>query len=432
MKKKLIFIGLNELNFEYIKHYIAQGKLPTFKKLFSEFSYTETTSEGEYKLLEPWIQWSSIHTGKMYDEHKIFRLGDIVERKDLNQIFEEIEGKGYSVAAVSPFNADNRLKNPKFFVPDPWTNTTASGNSLLIKMSNAVSQAVNDNAHGKLQASSAASLGMGLLKYAGIKKLSSYIGLLPQLKSKVGTKALILDKLLGDVFIKEWKKHQPDFSWLFLNSGAHFQHHYMFNSSAYKGDQKNPEWYCPKDQDPLLRILEVYDKTLGEITSLKNVRFMLATGLHQKPHPHMTFYWRLKEHADFLKKIGCDNYTEVLPRMSRDFLVTFESEADAKKAEKLLNGFKSTKDQIDIFNIDNRGQSLFVELTYSNDIPDNFEISDGEISIKDFKSFIAFVAIKNGEHDGIGYFIDSENKAKEGDQIRVADVYGKIKSNFFK
>jgi hypothetical protein len=157
---------------------------------------------------------------------------------------------------------------------------------------------------------------------------------------------------------------------------------------------------------------------------------MLATGLHQKPHPHMTFYWRLKEHADFLKKIGCNNYTEVMPRMSRDFLVTFDSESDAKEAEALLKGFKSVKDQIDIFTIDNRGKSLFVELTYSNDIQDNFEISNGDISIKDFKPYIAFVAIKNGEHDGIGYFIDSETKATEGEQIKVTDVYGKIKSNF--
>jgi hypothetical protein len=431
MKNKLIFIGLNELNLKYIEYYISIGKLPTFKKIILKYGYSETSSESEYKLLEPWIQWASIHTGKMYDEHKILRLGDIVERKDLSQIFEEVEKLGFSVGAISPFNADNRLKRPKFFVPDPWTHTAASGNNLLIKMSKAVSQAVNDNAHGRLQVSSAFSLGMGLMKYAGIKKLASYIRLLPQLKSKVGTKALILDKLLGDVFIKEWKKNQPDFSWLFLNSGAHFQHHYMFNSAAYKGDLRNPDWYCPKDQDPLLRILEVYDSILEEVTSFQNVRIMLATGLHQKPHPHMTFYWRLKEHADFLKKIGCDNYTEVLPRMSRDFLVTFSTEADARETEKLLQGFKSIKDQMDIFSIDNRGKSLFVELTYSNDIHDDFEISNGKISLVNFKSYIAFVAIKNGEHDGIGYFIDSDRKVNGVDnKIKLTEVHEKLISNF--
>ena len=36
------------------------------------------------------------------------------------------------------------------------------------------------------------------------------------------------------------EKIQPDFSNLFLNSGAHIQHHYLFNSKAYVGDIKNP------------------------------------------------------------------------------------------------------------------------------------------------------------------------------------------------
>ena len=34
-----------------------------------------TKAELIYENLEPWIQWPSVHTGKTYDEHKIFRLG---------------------------------------------------------------------------------------------------------------------------------------------------------------------------------------------------------------------------------------------------------------------------------------------------------------------------------------------------------------------
>ena len=70
---------------------------------------------------------------------------------------------------------------------------------------------------------------------------------------KPGAKALILDSLLADVHLTLWKKHKPDFSNLFLNSGAHIQHHYLFNSKAYQGNIKNPEWYCPKDYDPLIQ-----------------------------------------------------------------------------------------------------------------------------------------------------------------------------------
>ena len=116
MKSKTILLGLNELNSDYIKFYIKLGLLPNFKKLFEIQPPIETTSEKEYKLLEPWVQWVTIHSGKSFKEHSVFRLGDIVNNPDLSQIFEELESDGLSVGAVSPFNAENRLKTPSFFV----------------------------------------------------------------------------------------------------------------------------------------------------------------------------------------------------------------------------------------------------------------------------------------------------------------------------
>ena len=123
MKNKTILLGLNELNFNFINYYISKGLLPNFKRLFEMQKPVETISENEYDLLEPWIQWVTIHSGKTFDEHKIFRLGDIVNHPSVSQLFEELEAKGLSVGAVSPFNAENRLNDPAFFVPDPWTKT---------------------------------------------------------------------------------------------------------------------------------------------------------------------------------------------------------------------------------------------------------------------------------------------------------------------
>lgn len=81
--------------------------------------------------------------------------------------------------------------------------------------------------------------------------------------------------------LKLWKKHKPDFSNLFLNSGAHIQHHYLFNSKAYQGDLKNPDWYCSVDFDPLIKILSEYDYQIGKLLKLKDVKLIIATGLHQ-------------------------------------------------------------------------------------------------------------------------------------------------------
>ena len=427
MKNKTILLGLNELNFDYIKFYISQGLLPNFKKIFNIQPPIETTSENEYRLLEPWVQWVTIHTGKTFDEHKVFRLGDIINNPELSQVFEELENEGLSVGAISPFNADNRLNNPAFFVPDPWTKTEASGNWIVKSLYQAVHQSVNDNAKSKLNFKTIFSLGLGLLLYVPLSRWSHYLKAFFNLK-KPGFKALILDSLLADVHLTLWKKNKPDFSNLFLNSGAHIQHHYLFNSKAYLGNIKNPEWYCPKDYDPLIQILSEYDKQIEKLLKLKNIKIIVATGLHQQPHEHLTFYWRLKEHVKFAEMIGVENFSEILPRMSRDFLVKFNNELDAVNAEKLLNSLYTSKDDIKIFEVDNRGASLFVELVYPNDIEDNDSIYSKESNLKleKFKFYLSFVAIKNGEHNGIGY-VTSNFDLKQKEKIELTSLKSIIK-----
>ena len=89
--KKLVFVELNEINLDIVKKYSLKLNLKFFDNFFFN-NLKKTYSEKEYNLLEPWIQWVSIHTGKTAKEHNIFRLGDI---KNFNQeqIFENIEKK---------------------------------------------------------------------------------------------------------------------------------------------------------------------------------------------------------------------------------------------------------------------------------------------------------------------------------------------------
>ena len=428
MKTKTILLGLNEINFDYIRYYINNGLLPNFKKIFSKQTPVETISEAEYKLLEPWVQWVTIFSGKDYKEHNVFRLGDIIYNPKLSQIFEELESEGISVGAISPFNAENRLKNPAFFIPDPWTKTRPSGNWLLRAMYHAIRQSVNDNAKSKLKFKSMISLGFGFLLYVPISRWNHYLKNLFKLKIP-GTKATVLDSLLADLHLSLWKKHKPGFSILFLNSGAHIQHHYLFNSNAYNGELKNPNWYCKNGFDPLFKILSEYDYQIGKLLKLKDVKLIVATGLHQQPHEHVTFYWRLKDHAKFLETIGVKEILEILPRMSRDFLVKFSDETDSLNAENLLSSIYSSKDDLNIFNVNNRGTSLFVELVYPNDIDNDASIYANEFNFKleKFKSHLAFVAIKNGEHNGKGY-LTANFDLNIDHQIKLKDLKSIIKN----
>ena len=429
---KTILLGLNELNFEYIKFYSNKGLLPNFKTIFNNYKVVETQSEDEYKLLEPWIQWATVHTGKTFAEHQIFRLGDIVNYKE-EQLFEFIESRGYSVGAVSPFNAKNELKNPAFFVPDPWTITNVSGNWLVKALYKAVHQSVNDNASGKLSISTLATLAIGVLRVVPLKRYPEYLKYFLNRK-RPGTKAVILDGLLADTFMFLFKKHKPDFSNLFLNSGAHIQHHYLFNSEAYDGEFSNPDWYCDKDYDPLIIILKQYDRIIGDLLK-SDINLFLATGLHQQPHNNLTFYWRINKHEEFTQKLGLDGVDQVLPRMSRDFLIEFNSVENASKGEQILNSLVMDKDRLKVFNIDNRGKSLFVELIYSSEITEGYSVSSTttNLVIKNFKNLISFVAIKNGEHNGVGYFVYDPKKINSPipSTIQLKEVREIIENNVF-
>lgn len=421
-----ILIGLNEINFAFIEKYIAKGELPTFKKIFEKYGYARTTSESRYELLEPWIQWVSIHTGKAYDEHGVFRLGDIVDRPDLKQLWEIAEEKGLLVGAVSPFNARNNLKKACFFVPDPWTVTEASGTKLVRELSAAVSKAVNNNANNKLDKKAAIVLLKGFLSFVPTSRYPAYLKLILNIHRKA-TKAAILDNILSDVFIALWKKYKPDFSSLFLNSGAHEQHHYMFNAGVYEGQLKNPDWYIKSDEDPVLDILREYDAVMAKMLKL-NCRLFIATGLHQNPHLHDTYYWRLKDHKAFLDLLHI-SYAEINPRMSRDFLIVCENNQSALETQQKLQ--KVTLNGIPVFTIDNREDSLFVELTYDRNVSKNDMIQlDGKDTNVDLHDYVSFVAIKNGEHDQEGYFIDTAKKYNRGDEMKVTKIFDVITASF--
>ena len=67
------------------------------------------------------------------------------------------------------------------------------------------------------------------------------------------------------------------FSTLFLNAGAHIQHHYFFNSPFVKSAElKNPDWYIEQSKDPFLEMLKVYDSILLDLFKLRNSSIIIA------------------------------------------------------------------------------------------------------------------------------------------------------------
>lgn len=422
----MILVELNEINFDVVKKYIESGvNLEGFASLFDE-GFITTTSEQKYEELEPWIQWPSIHTGKAYCDHKVFRLGDMT-KNETPQIFELLERSGYSVGAVSPMNTVNRLEMPAYFIPDPWTDTPTAGGGLNKLVAEAISQTVNDNSQSKITVKSMISLIFALVRFVPIKRYWFFIKYAVSAAGKQWRKALFLDLLIHEIHMTLFRSKSPDFSAVFLNAGAHIQHHYFLSSSqiAVAQSRKNPSWYVREEADPLLEMLEVYDRIIQDLQALDS-EMLIATGLSQEPYVQSQFYYRLKNHCRFLERLGI-SYVRVQPRMTRDFLIQFDSEESAIDASSILGGIVAADGESIFGEVDRRGSELFVVLTYDKEICEEMVIDtpNGQINLS---SETVFVAIKNGGHVGRGYAHLSKGLRKFAPEsnAHVAELFSTI------
>lgn len=397
-KRRLILLALNEVNFDIVDLYVKESptSFPNLGRLLGGASIRSTT-EAKYELLEPWIQWPSIHTGLPYSGHKVFRLGDMVG-SPAPQIFEQLESEGLSVGAISAMNAENRLRRPAYFIPDPWTKTPTDGSWWSRVLAEALAQTVNDNSKGKISPRSAFHLLLALARFARPTNYGLYFSLARRSRGAPWRKALFLDLFLHDLHASLFRQRTPDFSTVFLNAGAHIQHHYFFCSSVVRSSTslRNPDWYVPSETDPIREMLMVYDRIVGQALNTEETELVVSTGLTQKPYDRLKFYYRLREHANFLKLIGIRGGS-VSPRMTRDFAVEFDTDTEAASAAERLASITVHDGQRLFGEIDNRGKSLFVTLTYPAEITARTTIEAGGEKIS-LSPHVAFVALKNGMH----------------------------------
>lgn len=422
--RQLIVVELNEINMDVAAKYATVLPLAAISRLIS-LGVVHTTSERQYDQLEPWIQWVSARTGKNAKEHGIFRLGDAVGA-GVPQLYERLADAGVTVGAVSPMNAENRLRTPKYFLPDPWTDTPSDDSFWSRSLTSVLRQAVNDNAQSRLTVKSLVILLLALLRFARLKHYSRYISLALGSMGRHWRRALFLDLFLHDLHWGLFKRHRPQYSTVFLNAGAHIQHHYFFSSSqaGRLTGQANPDWYIAPTADPVAEMLRVYDAILADYLALEGVSVIVATGLSQVPYDRAKYYWRLKNHAAFLRELGVE-FVKVSPRMTRDFLVEFNDRDKAAIAETRLKAVCEAGTGEPIFGeIDNRGETLFVTLTWGHDVPTGMNIRVGH-SLVPLRPRVSFVAIKNGMHCGTGYafFVGDVKKCAPPDGAHISKLF---------
>ena len=247
---------------------------------------------------------------------------------------------------------------------------------------------------------------------------------------KKWNKSLFLDLFLNDYHIYCIKKYNPNFSSVFFNAGAHIQHHYLIHSKIVEKKFSIPNNYIIKKYDPVEEMYSFYDNILNDYSKLKNYQLIIATGLTQIPYDRLKFYYRPINHKLFLE-LFLIKAKQIYPRMTRDFLIEFSSISDAAKAEIILNEINNINNK-EIFEYDNRGNSIFVSFKYDLEINDNTFIYNSNKQKIYLKKLVSFVAIKNGMHDQKGFLSISKDLGKylPKEIGHVKNIYNLIENYF--
>lgn len=419
--RQVIQLELNEISPPIIDKLVGQGLLPNFEKCRRVWKTFKTSSEQRYEELEPWIQWTTAHTGKSFAEHKVFHLSD-VDRLKHPQIWESLSAQGIESCTIGAMNAARgESTRGGIFLPDPWAKGGRAYPESLQSLYDLLASQVQRHSEKNISPAALAS---------GLKELGK-LRIPPRVAWTVGTSFLrssisrtskwrlasTFDYLLFEIFRAIYGRTNFRFYSLFLNSNAHYQHHFWREFDKEKFDPLIHSPDCHRQDNPIVHGYKLYDWILGEVQKLaKDALIIVASGLSQRPFTEKESqggmrYHRLKSHQQFLNKIGFP-HLKAYPLMSRDWQITSGTKEELDKAESILNNLRVGSDLL--FKTSRTDEDrIFVETSVTRKVESHEAIRNGTEDIELFSNCFLNTAIKSGHHHGEGLMWISEPRSND-------------------
>lgn len=406
-KSPVILLEFNELCPSLMDKFISEGHLANFKKLrdSSAAFISEATERPPY--LEPWVQWINVHTGVAASEHGAMHLS---EGHKVSQpgIWDLISEAGMGVWICGSMNVHTRSKLNGSILPDPWSDDAPVQPAALKTYYGFVRKQVQEhsNASAKFKKSDYLSfltfmishgLSANTVQFA-VKQLMN-----ERKEGKSWRRAFILEMLQFDIFLDTYRKQQPMFSTLFLNSTAHMQHVYWRNMQpelfTIKPSEKEQQQYS----DAILEGYVHMDKIIERLLRVAgdDATIVFSTAISQQPFFNYEEtggkrIYRPKDFAAFGKWAGLEGVKEYAPVMAEQFWIHLETEADAEKAAKRLDAI--TLDGGPAVGAHREGASIFSGCGVRRQIDPNAKLAGPAGTLPFFELFYEIEGLKSGMH----------------------------------
>ena len=305
MSQKVIVFEINEIPLRIFKHF--QGLRPgsNIDRLLKTSQVIETQAlDVEQSFLYPSQTWASLNTGASYERHQIHWYND-PKPSDFPLYWKTLAEKGFTVGAVNTLHSSpggayaDSNPNYKFIIPDVFAadSYTKPGYFEPFQVLNLKAVAANGrSASMRAPVQEAALTVLNSPRY-GIRMRTMWDGaaLLGKiLRKKVNRERVrnLQFPLVGDIFLKLMRQHDPDMAVVFTNHVAANMHRYWYGlfPEDYRAPIYDDRWIA-KYRTEILNAVDLLDSYLGELMTLaeKTNRILVAvSSMGQYANPKLT------------------------------------------------------------------------------------------------------------------------------------------------
>lgn len=333
MRKKLLFVEINECDFNFIKDGSKKFNFTYIDNFLKKRNKIETYTNDKIEgfNLDPWVQWVSVHTGTDSSYHKTYRLGQTLDRK-IPQTWDLLSKKKIYCGVWGAFNATFRKnKNLKLFFPDPWSfkeKAYPNNLNLLLSLPGYYSQNYPDINLKKIIINLAKFFSFICLRSVFpffVSRLNKVIKILLLGKMKSMNLYFFLELINLLILKQKVKQNKLEFLIVAFNSFAHYQHNYW--------DEVNYHyiyfWFLNEKLKLISDIEKKFDETL------------IFNGFGQ--YKTKTIYTLRPQNPEkFIENLNI-KYSEVRQNMTTGATIFFKNYKNKKDAINILKSYNLYK-----------------------------------------------------------------------------------------
>lgn len=437
MKRKVLLIEINEITWDLIDPFIAEGKLPTFAYLKKNGTWASPTSVDLPPQLDPWITWTTVYTGRTQAEHNVFYLQQPPDTIRAKRIWELCKDAGLKVGVYGSLGSYPPQQVDGFYVPDTFSPDYATfpqNLSPIQKLNLTYTRSIRlENDSDGLMFK--AKLGTDLLKLGlSVKTCTKIVKQLATEKispQKRWQRVVLQPAVNFDFFSKLYRQHQPDFACFHTNHVAHYQHTYWNAMSPELFPQKT----SADEQNIYGKAIEFGYRSADELlkkalTLCDNETILVvASSMGQKPFisdlKNGKSIGQMRSLDRLMEIIGVKDETEAISVMSDQFNI-YPKTAEAKqKVIKNLTSAYIDNPSMPMFFISELEEFITVNLNNYDEITDHsncvFPTQPGNNSFV-YEDLVYQTGLsKSGCHDPKGMMIVYGNGVRSAEQINQAN-----------